>query len=59
MSVVPEASKVLLETLPGVKTVEVTAKYPIVEGEHWDYLDGSIVSSRKHIHFINDLQIED
>ena len=39
MSVVPEASKVLLETLPGVKTVEVTAKYPIVEGEHWDYLD--------------------
>lgn len=30
--VVPEASKELLSTLPGVKTVEVTAKYPIAEG---------------------------
>ena len=30
--VVPEASKKLLSQLPGVKTVEVTAKYPVVEG---------------------------
>ena len=30
--VVPEASKELLSQLPGVKTVEVTAKYPVVEG---------------------------
>lgn len=32
LSVVPEASKELLSQLPGVKTVEVTAKYPVVEG---------------------------
>ena len=30
--VVPEASKKLLTQLPGIKTVEVTAKYPVVEG---------------------------
>jgi len=30
--VVPDASKKLLSQLPGVKTVEVTAKYPVVEG---------------------------
>lgn len=30
--VVPEASKKLLSQLPGVKTIEVTAKYPVVEG---------------------------
>ncbi|XP_028403641.1 uncharacterized protein LOC114526285 [Dendronephthya gigantea] len=29
--IVPEASKELLKTLPGVKTIEVTAKYPIAE----------------------------
>ena len=34
ISVVPDASKKLLERLPGVETVEITAKYPIVEGEH-------------------------
>lgn len=42
MSVVPEASKELLDTLPGVKTVEVTAKYPIAEGEHWNYIDSML-----------------
>ena len=30
--VVPEGSKELLSELPGVKTLEVTAKYPIAEG---------------------------
>ena len=35
MSVVPDASKDLLQRLPGVKTLEVTAKYPIAEGEYW------------------------
>jgi len=30
--VVPDACKKLLSQLPGVKTVEVTAKYPVVEG---------------------------
>ena len=34
ISVVPDASKELLDKLPGVETVEITAKYPIVEGEH-------------------------
>jgi len=29
---VPDASKKLLSQLPGVRTVEVTAKYPVVEG---------------------------
>ena len=33
VSVVPEASKELLDKLPGVETVEITAKYPTVEGE--------------------------
>lgn len=30
--VVPEASKKLLNELPGEKTLEITAKYPTVEG---------------------------
>ena len=30
--VVPDGSKELLSELPGVKTLEVTAKYPIAEG---------------------------
>ena len=30
--VVPEGSKELLSELPGVKTLEVTAKYPFAEG---------------------------
>ena len=34
ISVVPDASKELLDKLPGVETVEITAKYPIVEGGH-------------------------
>jgi len=31
--VVPDASKYLLSKVPGVETVEVTAKYPVVEGK--------------------------
>ena len=33
-AVVPEASKTLLSELPGVKTLEITAKYPTVEGTY-------------------------
>jgi hypothetical protein len=29
--VVPDASKELLSKLPGVKDIEITARYPIVE----------------------------
>ena len=31
--VIPAASKQLLKDLPGVKTVEVTAKFPTVKGK--------------------------
>ncbi|XP_065909541.1 non-lysosomal glucosylceramidase-like [Dysidea avara] len=37
--VVPDASKKLLSQLPGVNTVEVTAKYPVVEV---DYTSGEV-----------------
>ena len=36
---VPDASKQLLTDLPGVKTLQITAKYPVAEV---DYLSGEV-----------------
>lgn len=44
--VVPEASKQLLNDIPGVKTLEITAKYPIAEGNSCD------VDTYVGIHFL-------
>lgn len=58
MSVVPDASKDLLQRLPGVKTLEVTAKYPIAEGECWSNCNYTIFKEYGNMVFCISIRTE-
>ena len=53
--VVPQASKDLLKALPGIKTLEVTAKYPTAEGRV-GCCDGNLNSFRHLEYGLQSLQ---